>query len=195
MKIKKYFILIINILIVNFLIAQESFFSNDFNKISYFSNKAELYICQNNFKEASVYYDSVFSFDSKPFSRDVFNRALCEKMLGNQVLADSMFKCLYLDGFSMPLLGKCFDTANLYQLKKKNEAKEIQLFEIIKDIIKTDQSTNSRRYSDMEKYLNTVLKNAERIMKLTNEAESDTSSLFTLENSELYFQILHFFQL
>ena len=195
MKKLKYSLVAVFMLITGVSKSQQINFSKKFLKSSAYANKAELAICKNDLKKAVLYYDSVFMTTKKPFSRDMFNYALCEKKLGNNAVADSLFRILYFENFKKKNLGACFDTARYYKQKQKVRARYGQIEKIEADILRTDQFADGARFDNMQMFLDTVVTNAKRIMKLVKYAELDSLELFSLDNSKLFFPIVHFFQL
>ena len=182
-------------LITSISTAQQINFSKKFLKSASYANKAELAICKNDLKKAVLYYDSVFMNTKKPFSRDMFNYALCEKKLGNKAIADSLFRILYFENFEQENLRACFDTARYYKQKQRARARYAQIDKMEADILRTDQVADGARFDDMQMFLDTVIINAKRIIKLTQYAERDSLKLFSLDNSILFAPIVHFFQL
>ena len=195
MKKLNYSLAAVFMLITSVSTAQQINFSKKFLKSTSYANKAELAICKNDLKKAVLYYDSAFMTAKKPFSRDIFNNALCEKKLGNKAVADSLFRILYFENFEQKNLGACFDTTRYYKQKQKVRARYAQIDKIEADILRTDQFADGRRFDNMQMFLDTVITNAKRIMKLAKYAKHNSLNLFSIDNSKLFFPIVHFFQL
>jgi len=191
-----------NILIISLVLfssswtlAQESFFSKSFIDQVYYSNLAELSICNNDVQKAARYYDTLFIISSKQSDRNIFNRALCEKLCGNYAVSDSLFTKLFISNYKIKTLSACFDTAQVSKFRTINTNNQERLQRVIEEINKRDQRAASAKYVDMERFLKTVVENSKKIMELNKNEELRSNSSFSLESSGLYFPILHFYQL
>lgn len=173
--------------------SQEIQFPTQRLKYFQYTNKAELAICKNEYSKAISLYDSAIYMVKKPNYRDLYNLALCHKNIGNSKQSDTLFAFLLAKGYGKSFISCCYDTIkNIIPKKEPILINGKNLDDLLIEIFKDDQRANSIRYQSMEAYAQIVIENAKKIMSLIQQVEVP---MILDVKGELYFPILHFFQL
>ena len=107
---KKIKILLFVVLVSANVFAQEINFSKEQLKYFQLINNAELAICKGSYANAISLYDSAIHMVNKPEYRDLYNLALCNRSIGNNNVADSLFVFLLSKGFNKSCTEQLVDT-------------------------------------------------------------------------------------
>lgn len=107
---------------INLIAACSNCILGQSNYIAYsnYINKAELYITENKFSDALVYYDSTLSVKDIPFARDAYNAAVCAAMVKNDKKCYSYLKVLIDKGVSLKHI-QSVDVLNCFLKTKKGK--------------------------------------------------------------------------
>lgn len=163
--------------------AQGTIYSEDFINASKFADKAEFELAKGNLKLADNYYDTLFSLMPNPSGRDVWNRALLAKDLGNKSLEDSLTRTLLRKGYPVAELEKCFDPrAFEHLITPEYLAKRKAIEEVFERILEEDQRLNSNKQNKPQEFVDGVIRHAKEIMEFTRNNQTE-NSYYSLETA------------
>lgn len=110
------------LILVNLIAAHTNYSLGQSNYIAYsnYINKAELFITENKFSDALVYYDSARFVKSIPFARDAYNAAVCAASIKNDDKCYFYLKVLIDKGVSLKHM-QSVDLLNYFLKTKKGK--------------------------------------------------------------------------
>jgi hypothetical protein len=165
-------------------LAQQSIYSEHFLRAAEHANKAEIELAKQNYTAAEVHYSNLFALMPNPSGRDVWNRALLAKELGNKTLQDSLTRTLLRKGYTVSELEKCFDPKAYDQLITPEYLAKRKLIEnFFERILNEDQQLNSIKYDKPQELVDALVRHAKKIMEFTRNNQ-DENSYYSLETAK-----------
>ncbi|MCZ4694240.1 hypothetical protein DWB61_04960 [Ancylomarina euxinus] len=174
-------------------ILKEESLEQKFMKYTGYANKAELCICENQLKQAKLYYDTLFKVDIPTHAREKYNHAICKLKLKDTLTAVREFEDLYQNKYDgmYPYILKYKSKYTARKLSEEDDS----LYKESQRIFEIDQKANGNKYNDYENYFNTVKANVQRIKEVVTKLNAIENSNFSINTSKLYIPILHYFQM
>ena len=189
----KLFLVYLLFLVITKTTAQEIHFTHEAEGYYSLINSAELLITKQEYHEAISYYEKAFTLLKRPKGKDLYNKAVCYKKIGEENSANSIFSFLHKHNYELLSGASCFDTTIIQSDKPKQEMiNGYNLDVIFQSILDEDQKVNPYKYTNFEKHARMIVENAMYIKKLATEIE-DMFSYY--QSGKLFFPILHYYEL
>ena len=189
----KHFILLLTVFLITYsCIKPEEGLEQRFLKYTSCANQTELCLCEDDFENAKMYFDSLFLIDVKVHAREKYNFGVLSLKLGDTSQAMNVFTDLYQKNYAKkyPFIKKfSSEYSNVESIQEDEE-----LYKKCDEILKTDQIANGKKYFDNEEYFRVVMLNVGKIKQILKGVKDNEYSNFSINTSALYLPIVHYYQ-
>jgi len=189
---RNYFLLLIVFITACSCVREDKSQEQKFSEYTIYANKAELCLCEDDFDQAKMYFDSLFRIDIKAHAREKYNFGILSLRLGDTIQAMNVFADLYQTNYAKkyPFIEKF--TLDYPEVESIQEDEE--LYKKCDEILKTDQIANGKKYFDNEEYFRVVMLNVGKIKQILKGEKDNEHSNFSINTSALYLPIVHYYQ-